>query len=278
MTSTNIPYLCGGIIFDLLLEARKPRHKARDKCKGGSDGLSDPDVMIKFIYIITGEDTNITGETLKKSTSEYKSCRLSHSTYIPFDEISTITTFDAAVKSKNPDLLKRVSEFIDQFINLNKAEWLVKALIEVIVKDVEIAPTDKFTVTREYRANPLELKNVTKVELQPFLLSVLHYMILYRQDNEKGRATFESWFRRTSNRAEWKFSSDIGQTMTQSIKVDYIDLSKEDFIEDDEETIESEGFSEEKESSKTKIINNNTIVNQYGENNFHISHVETFNL
>lgn len=76
MTSPNIPYLCGGIIFDLLLEARKPRQKVRDKYKGGSDGLSDPDVMEKFIYIITGENTDISGGTLKKCTSEYKSCQI----------------------------------------------------------------------------------------------------------------------------------------------------------------------------------------------------------
>ena len=43
-----------------------------------------------------------------------------------------------------------------------------------------------------------ELCDVISVELQPFLLSVLHYIILYRPDNEKGKATFESWFSRTS--------------------------------------------------------------------------------
>ena len=41
----KIPYLCGGIFFGLLLQARKNRSKARDKQKGGSDGLSDADVL-----------------------------------------------------------------------------------------------------------------------------------------------------------------------------------------------------------------------------------------
>lgn len=254
MTSPNIPYLCGGIIFDLLLEARKPRQKVRDKYKGGSDGLSDPDVMEKFIYIITGENTDISGGTLKKCTSEYKSCQISDNTYIPFNEISTITPFDKAVKNKNPDLLKRMSEFINRFINLNKAEWLVKALIEVIVNDAEIAPTDEFTISRVNRANPSELKNITKIELQPFLLSVLHYIILNRQDNKKGRATFEAWFSRSTERAKWKFNSDVGQTITQSIKVDYIDISEETFAEKEAETI---GKEDDTYPTLQKLMNNN---------------------
>lgn len=278
MASSNIPYLCGGILFDFLLEARKSRHNARDKYNSGSDGLSDPEVMKKFVYIVTGEDTGITGKTLKKATTQYKSCQISNSTYIPFKETSTVSAFDSAVKNKKPDLLNRMSEFIDRFINLNKAEWLVKALIEVIVNDAEIAQTDKFAVTIAQYANPSELKDVTRIELQPFLLSVLHYVILHRQDNEKGRATFEALFSRHSDKAGWEFNSNIGEAITQPIKVDYIHILGETDAEGEAETAEAEVCSEDKDSSKTQIINNNTIVNQYGENNIHIDHIETFKL
>lgn len=277
MASPNIPYLCGGIMFALLLQARKPRQKARDRQKSGTDGLSDPDVMEKFVYIVTGENTGMAGSTLKKSTSEYKSCQINSNIYIPFDETSTITAFDTAIKNKKPNLLHRMSEFVERFINLEKAEWLVKALIEVIENDAEMTQTKEFAINREQKVNSSNLKNVTRIELQPFLLSILHYVILYRPDNKKGRATFEAWFSRDSDRAEWKFNSNIGQGITQSIKVDYIDISKETFTEEEAETIEAEVLTEDKDTSTAKNVHN-TIVNQHGEKNIHIDHVETLNL
>ncbi len=44
-----MPYLCGGILFSLILQARKTRTKTRDKLKGGSDGLKDTDVMMGLV-------------------------------------------------------------------------------------------------------------------------------------------------------------------------------------------------------------------------------------
>lgn len=44
----------------------------------------------------------------------------------------------------------------------------------------------------------------------PFLLSVLHYVVINCPDCESGRPTFESWYSQSSSRAEWKFNSDIG--------------------------------------------------------------------
>lgn len=52
--SENIPYLTGGILFSLLLHARKTRHKARDKLKGGSDHLRETDLMNEINYVLTG--------------------------------------------------------------------------------------------------------------------------------------------------------------------------------------------------------------------------------
>lgn len=278
MDSSTIPYLCGGILFDFLLEARKTRHKARDNCKSGTDGLSDPDVMKRFVYIVTGEDTGIITRHLKKPTTQYKTCQISNSTYIPFNETPTVTAFDSAIKNKNPDLLKRMSGFIDDYIALNKAEWLVKALIEIIVSDAEIAETDEFAVSMKESVTSSELQKVTKIQLQPFLLSILHYVIINRKDNEKGRSTFEAWFSKTSEGSGWVLDKPIGGSITQSIKVDCVDALDETTTEEEEETIEAEVFPEEnKDSSKAKIINN-TIVNQHGEKNIHIDHVETLNL
>lgn len=281
MAPPNVPYLCGGILFDLLLQARKHRQNAREKYDSGSDGLSDPEVMMQFVSIVTGEEPVSPIGNYKKCTSQYKSCQLNSNTYIPFTETSTVAAFDSAIKSKNSDVLKRMSEFVDRFISREKAEWLVKALIEVILNDSDVTESDKFAINRAQMAAPSELRNLTRIELQPFLLSVLHYVIVHRPDNEKGQATFDTWFSRTSDRAEWKFNSSIGQAIAQRITVDYIAISEETPPDDAAETPETGPCSDTKastEPSKSQVVNNLTIVNQHGKNNTHIDYVETLNL
>ena len=103
--ANNVPYLCGGIFFGLILQARKNRVKARDKQKGGSDGLSDADVMKGLVYVVTGESINASGKTLAKATSQYKSCLISDNTYIPFKDTATIQLFDNDLKNKKTDII-----------------------------------------------------------------------------------------------------------------------------------------------------------------------------
>lgn len=116
----KVPYLCGGIFFGLLLQARKNRTKARDKQNGGSDGLSDADVLKGLVYVVTGEKVKVSGRTFTKTASMYKSCQISENTYIPFKDVATITAFDNAVKNKKIDILKRMSVFIETYLNENK--------------------------------------------------------------------------------------------------------------------------------------------------------------
>lgn len=69
MIPNNVPYLCGGTLFSLILQARRQRTKARDKYKGGSDGLKDKEVMIGLVYVVTGSNTTVfQGSTFSKCT------------------------------------------------------------------------------------------------------------------------------------------------------------------------------------------------------------------
>ena len=57
------------------------------------------------------------------------------------------------------------------------------------------------------------------VYLPSFLVSILHFILTQRPNNEDGRATFLSWFSRNSEYSEWKFNSDIGSGIEQTIAV-----------------------------------------------------------
>ena len=214
MPTEKIPHLCGGILFGLLLEARCARRKARNKLEGGTDHLSAVDVYAGLIQVVTGDDISAAGRTISKACTLYKTCQTGSGVYVPFTERVTIAAFDAAVKTKNPDLLIRMSEFISSYLNLERCEWLVRALIETIHMDEDIQENEEFLIDYDTVVCADDLPYVSNVVLEPFLISVLHYILLNSPDAESGRATFESWYTQSSKNAEWKLQSDIGSSIS----------------------------------------------------------------
>lgn len=220
MTPTKVPYLCGGILFSLILQARKTRTKARDKFNSGSDGLKDTDVMMGLVNVVTGDTfDSAQGSTFSKCTTQFKTCMDYGTTYIPFTDPSVISSYTSSIKQKDPDLLHRMSEFVSRFINEVRSEWLVKALIEVIQTDAEIDKNTSFFITLRETTTKENLNNVTEVELPVFLLSVLHFIIAERPDNKKGRTTFEEWHTQSGKQSQWKFTSLVGTTDERTIIV-----------------------------------------------------------
>lgn len=214
MPTEKIPHLCGGILLGLLLEARCARRKARNKLEGGTDHLSAVDVYAGLIQVVTGDDISAAGRTISKACTLYKTCQAGSGVYVPFTERVTIAAFDAAVKTKNPDLLIRMSEFISSYLNLERCEWLVRALIETIHMDEDIQENEEFLIDYDTVVCADDLPYVSNVVLEPFLISVLHYILLNSPDAESGRATFESWYTQSSKNAEWKLKSDIGSSIS----------------------------------------------------------------
>lgn len=207
MTQNKTPHLCGGTFFDLLLETRKTRRKARDKYNGGTDGLSATAVFDGLVEIVTGESNLSRGGTSSKCVSNYKNCTSSKGVYIPFTNPVTQSAFDAKYTARSVELFTRMSEFINKYLNSDKCEWLVRAIIETMQKelvDTEIAInyTDTMKVS--------ELHTADSIVFLPFLLSVLHYVVVKCPDCESGRSTFEDWYTQSSKKGEWRFRSNIG--------------------------------------------------------------------
>ncbi|WP_028257508.1 hypothetical protein [Veillonella montpellierensis] len=220
MTPINTPYLCGGILFSLILQARKPRTKARNKLKGGSDGLKDTDVMMGLVEVVTGNCfDNAQGSTFSKCTTMFKTCQDYGTTYIPFTDPLVINSFRTLTNKKDPVLLKRITGFIEKFINEKKAEWLVKAILEMLQNDTEIQDNTNFMISATTNITKKDIQSITKVELPFLLLSVLNFILNERADNTKGRATFEAWHEQKSTKSQWVYISNIGNTISSPINV-----------------------------------------------------------
>ena len=218
MMINNIPCLTGGIFFSLLIEARKPRISARKNLDGLTDGLSEPEMMRDLLYVVTGE--KIDAEKIGKDTSQYKTCNTNSTTYISFNSPSTIRTFDENIKKINPEFLNRMSEFIQMYIDVQKYEWLAKALIDTIFNDKNIHINQNFNVSKNKYIKKSDLLSVDFIELNYFLLSILHFIITKKIKNKDGRDTYKSWYTQNIGHGPWKFNNEnLGKVINHEINV-----------------------------------------------------------
>lgn len=54
MSNEHYPYLCGGILLNLLIEAKKPSNTSREKLKGKKNSVADADILKGLIKLVTG--------------------------------------------------------------------------------------------------------------------------------------------------------------------------------------------------------------------------------
>ena len=218
MQQPIVPHLCGGIFFALVLQAIKPRRKTRDRLKGGTDKLSNKDVFAGLTKVLTGETLQVVGETLDKCVSLFKSCQDNGGTYVPFTNPVVVSSFDVAVKEKNPDIYARMTDFINTFLGHDSRVWLVRALVETIQQDRSIPETAMFDIDYYQAKGKNDLDKIKVVVLQAFLISVLHYVLMNAPDAKSGRPTFETWFEQSGKNAPWKYRGHVGESI-QPMKV-----------------------------------------------------------
>lgn len=299
MAEYNIPHLCGGVFYFLLAQMKISTGTSRDHRNGIKDEHTDPIMMADLIYAVTG-NTHISPEMVKKDASNYRECKFEGGSNLPFKDIPVCDTYNSEVIKKYPDTLKRMSEFINWHIDFNLKEWLVKALLEIIENDIGILEDHSFYICSDGRPiSKTEIIKMTTFEFQPFLVGVMHYILQYRKNKNKlGFDTLNALGTKIP-RNERELTSEIGNKITRKISVidfkinclEFTNIENEievDMIandtEDTTDTIEAEvvdddkssGAAEDKsqESTNMQIINNPTIVNQYGEKNIHIEYVD----
>ena len=304
MEQKNIPYLCGGTLMLLLERAKKTSLSARERNQGINDNLSNPEMLKGLITVVTGSCTPVHGDSFKKNTSQYRKCEISGNTYIPFNDSDTILAFDRDIKENYADVVRRMIGFTNRFISQNKAERLVCELVDVISKDKGISDDKYFYISSGGSAiAKADLLKQSHFDLQPFLAGVLHYILLYRQDNTLGKATFNDWCEEAPPHMPRKIRDDFSIGSEIKAAVSWCDIS--DFQQSDnspsesEETaapdntnnssahddeppkarvVEEETHSDTGTTQQTTIIHNQTNVVQYGEKSISLVNNGTINI
>jgi len=222
MENKKIPYLCGGTLFFLLVQAKKPRVRAREREKGISDNLSDPAMMGGLIQAVTGDASYAYKDSLKKNTSQFRECRINGSVYIPFNDPITVNGYDEAVKKSYDDVLLRMRDFANQFLDHSKSTWLVCALIDVIDNDKDIKAEDLFCVQRDASfISKSALLGLNRFEVEPFLIGVIHYILKNRSDNISGQDTLEEWGTKASEHSERKLNPNFSLGSHRKVEVEW---------------------------------------------------------
>lgn len=291
MTINNYPRLCGGTFFVLVLRALLPRMKAREHYKGDKDGLSDPEVLMGLCKVINPDYKEVSKETLKGKTNDYKSCKTSTGVYFPFGDTPEVDAFDDRVKNHYSEALSSMVTFVEQFIDTGKAvrkdAKLVRALIDLIDQDESIDDDECFFICEDGRAiKKAALGSLKSVCLPAFLLGTWHYISVYRKDNTVGKETYNQWCPSNGN-APRPYKAHMGEGKYPNLRVQSATSSTYE-EQDDEIVIEPELETEEQEQrtdtnaasspGTTQIYNNPLIIQQNGNGNTVIPNYGTINI
>lgn len=292
MTKYENQRLCGGTFFTLLLQARKPRMGVREHYKGASDGLSETDTLIALIRVVVPDSMELKPSmlrTFKGNTSEFKSCKISRSAYLPFGETAEVSAFDDRVKTEYPRALASMSGFVAGFIDAGtstkKDERLLKALLELIYIDETIDDTQPFYINENGSTmTKAALRGVSDICLQSFLLGIWHFVLVNRKDNTVGKTTYDLW----CPPAERKFTGTLGCNIIRPIRVsNCAEIVEDDIGQDASKTSSSEERSKQHAESEpeetgakstNQVVNNPIVFNQYGNNNIQIGNVDTLTI
>lgn len=275
MENKKIPYLCGGTLFFLLVQAKKPRSKAREREKGVMDKLKDPTMMEGLIQAITGNNAYAYADSLKKNTSQFRECRIDGSVYIPFNDQATASGYDYAVTNSYDTVLLRMYRFAEDFLDPAKTAWLVRVLLDVIEQDAEIDDDAHFCVQRDGTfLSRSDVLSTIHFELQPFLVGIVHYILMNRRDNMSGQDTLEAWGIKASERSERKLREDFNLGASRTASVDWYvpteEKTTENIVDSDKNTedhtecIEAEIVEERSDGAETddvKATNQSVFIN-----------------
>ena len=215
MTKHDYPRLCGGTFFILVLQALRQRFGAREHYAGDGDGLTDPEVLAGLIKVINPDYKDPGKEKLKGTANNYKACKSSKGTYLPFDDEQVLSAFNNNVQTNYPAALNGMIKFVKEFLELGPAVHkdtnLVRALIDLILQDQSINSNEEFFIGESgERVKKSTLGDLQIVCLPSFLLGVWHYVVIYRKDNSVGKDTYDKWCP-AQDRALRRYTAHMGE-------------------------------------------------------------------
>lgn len=261
MSSNPARFLCGGIFFALLVQAKA-------KYPPIESGL-----MYRLIRIVKPDidDTLISlqpynASQVKSRVSHYKSCQIECGEYIPFNQESFSMLFTEEVKKgQDGQLLERMEDFITECIQREKIQWLGSALMEIIEDDTSIDGECCICFDNDFSliTKTELLSKENGVRLSNLLLGVYYYIIRYRgNQNRDGRATYRTMFEPITGmpRSRRRAVGNTGKKYQDRIEAP--PKEKGECQTDFQQTI-IENQTVDKQNVSHQTVNHQQVTNQY---------------
>ena len=217
MPDYKVPYLCGGVLFFLLAQAKAKKGTARDHKAGIKEDHRDPLMMADLVRAFTG--AYITES--KKDTSLYRECQSEGSINLPYNDVATAEAYMDLVRRDYDSAIRRICAFSRAHINPAMHTWLVKAWLETIDLDEGISDDEPFYVKADGTSmTKAELRGEGKYLFEPFLLGVLLFILAKRRErNYLGFGTLEAWGTK-AEKHERRYTGHVGESITRDIQAD----------------------------------------------------------
>lgn len=243
MAEIEYPVLCGGTFFTLVLQARKPGTSSRNHANGKKNNFQEKDLLEALAKIVIPE---LEKDIPRSSCSEFKSCKKNLFTVAGVDPQSEYcNVFNERVRTQYASVLGTMEEFAEKYISKEDCiqRCCAKRLLDLICKDDSIQQNEIFYVSEHGQALKEAALAGDKLDiyLPALLLGLWHFVVVHREDNTLGVATFENWHKRNSSdsRSRWVFISKIGDTYNGEICIlpkrfeDSVDYGPPEFGSDD---------------------------------------------
>lgn len=210
MANREFPPLCGGVFFRILLGYRKQRLSQKAYYSGEKDTRSNIPVLLALIQVTAPSFQSPKQSTIKTNTSAFLNCREEVPGTLPFCDAGFIASFRGQMKDHYPNLLYRMSTFLDYVIGLEdkyRLASLVKEVVEIMEHDPECRNAKFYIGPNRESATPADISDIS---FQSFMLGVWYYIISKNRSNKIRESLYDEWAR----------SKQKGSTVTRQIHVE----------------------------------------------------------
>ena len=207
--------LSGGTLFTLMVRAMKRHGRNRGNYGQKGGGITQANMLKDLLKVYNPSTPDQSLQTEKGNATSFKQGK-NLGVVFPVNEPVARKQFNDAVCSRYNSRLKPMEALVEKYLDTETyKEWLVKAILQLIDEDGEIADDALFYVTEK----PVEKRNINSLaeyNLPAFLLGVWHYICMNVQNNTVGAQTFQLWY---PDGAEGEFVSSIGMKAEKHIIV-----------------------------------------------------------
>ena len=194
MTNEKVPYLCGGVLFTLIIQAKKTSTTSKEMLNGVSDGHSAPKMMVDYIIALRSDDC-IKDSPSGKVVSKYINCKENVPRSLPFAQPAFVSSYDDLVKTQYTRAIEKMQRYVQLHLDPNYSKWLVKAILYIIEKDAGISDSDQFFISPDgMPKTKVDIGHMDQFCLPAVLVGVMHYILINRSKNNiDGIATLNKW-------------------------------------------------------------------------------------